>query len=85
MSEDVRNLAVNSLRQIAPDINIDDVDSALDLREAFDIDSMDFLNLVSRLSKELDIDIPEKDYPDMIDSLDALVNSFFWYQAQSLR
>lgn len=35
---------------------------------------MDFLNLVSRLAKELDVEIPETDYPDMIDSLDALVN-----------
>jgi len=74
MSEEVKNLAVESLHQIAPDIEIDDVDTTLDLREAFDIDSMDFLNLVSRLAKELNIEIPEKDYPDMVASLDALEN-----------
>jgi len=74
MSENVQSIAVESLRHIAPDINIDDVDPKMDLRDAFDIDSMDFLNLVSRLAKELELEIPEKDYPDMVQSLDALVN-----------
>jgi acyl carrier protein len=35
----------------------------LALREELDIDSMDFLNLVTALSERLKIDIPETDYP----------------------
>jgi len=74
MSVDVQKLAAESLRQIAPDIDIGDVDRRSDLRDEFDIDSLDFINLVSRLGKELNIDIPEKDYPDMVVSFDALVD-----------
>ena len=73
MSMDIQALTVESLRQIAPDIDIDTVDRKMDLRDAFDIDSMDFLNLVSRLAKELNIEIPEKDYPSMVASFDSLV------------
>jgi len=74
MSVDVQKLAAESLRQIAPDIDIDDVDWTSDLRDEFDIDSLDFINLVGRLAKELGVDIPEKDYPDMVVSFDALVD-----------
>lgn len=73
MSKDVQDLAIESLRQIAPDIEFVDIDRSMDLRDAFDIDSMDFLNLVTRVGKELSIDIPENDYPAMVASFDALV------------
>lgn len=73
MSKSIQALTTESLRQIAPDIDIDSIDHQMDLRDAFDIDSMDFLNLVSRLGKELNIDIPENDYPSMVTSFDALV------------
>jgi len=74
MISDVQNLATESLRQIAPDIDINDVDKQQDLRDEFDIDSMDFINLVTRLGQELKIDIPETDYPDMVVSFNALVD-----------
>lgn len=70
---DIQALTTESLRQIAPDIEFDTIDRQLDLRDAFDIDSMDFLNLVSRLAKELNIEIPEKDYPSMVSSFNSLV------------
>ena len=55
-----------------PDIDPADVNRSGDLREQFDIDSMDFLNIVTRLSTELSIAIPESDYPK-IASVDALI------------
>lgn len=51
------------LGRIAPDIEPGDIDRDGDLREEFDIDSMDFLNLVTALHKRFDIPIPEADYP----------------------
>jgi acyl carrier protein len=44
-----------------------------DLREEFDIDSMDFLNLVTALSKRLGTAMPESDYGQM-DSFDAMID-----------
>jgi acyl carrier protein len=35
------------------------------LREELDIDSMDFLNLVTALADRLRIDLPEVDYPKL--------------------
>lgn len=73
MNENIESLASESLRQIAPDIDIETVDPDADLREQFDIDSMDFLNLVTRLAKQLNIHIPESDYPK-IETYRALVD-----------
>jgi len=53
------------LHKIAPDMEVEDIDQSGDLREEFDIDSMDFLNLVSALSKRLGLAMPEEDYDEM--------------------
>lgn len=66
MSDDMIEAALRQeLHKIAPDMEIDDVDPDGDLREEFDIDSMDFLNLVSALSKSLGLAMPEADYDQM--------------------
>ena len=73
MSDDKIETALRQeLRKIAPDVEIEDIDREGDLREEFDIDSMDFLNLVSALSKSLDLAMPEEDYSEM-GSYDALL------------
>jgi acyl carrier protein len=61
------------LHRIAPDIDVDEIDRGAELREETDIDSMDFLNLVTALGKRLGIDIPEADY-DQMNSYDAMVD-----------
>lgn len=61
--EEARRLLADELGRIAPDIDFASVDPQEDLRDAFDIDSMDFLNLVTALSQRLGISIPEADYP----------------------
>lgn len=66
MSEiDVRSLVKEELGNIAPEIDLATVDPAADLREAMDIDSMDFLNFVTALHRRTGVEIPEVDYPKL--------------------
>ncbi|PHP65922.1 phosphopantetheine-binding protein [Zhengella mangrovi] len=58
-------ILTRELHRIAPDIGMADVDRDGDLREEFDIDSMDFLTLVAALSKETGAEMPESDYGQM--------------------
>tara|TARA_R110002096_G_scaffold432240_1_gene648600 strand:+ start:9736 stop:9981 length:246 start_codon:yes stop_codon:yes gene_type:complete len=60
------------LRRIAPDIDANTIDREANLREEFDIDSMDFLNLVTALSSRVQTEMPETDYPHMM-TYDAMV------------
>ena len=64
MSQSATALA-EELYKIAPDIEPDDIDRSADLREEYDIDSMDFLNLVTALGKRFQLEMPEADYPRM--------------------
>jgi acyl carrier protein len=62
---EIKSVVLEELGNIAPEVDPGDVDTAADLRDEFDIDSMDFLNWVTALSQRLKIDIPEADYPKM--------------------
>jgi acyl carrier protein len=62
---DIEAALVEELHRIAPDIGINEIDKTEDLRDEFDIDSMDFLTLVTALSKTLSVSMPEADYDQM--------------------
>jgi acyl carrier protein len=74
---DVRKVVEEELGNIAPEINFAAVDPAADLREAIDIDSMDFLNFITAIHHRLGVDIPEVDYPKLVtlDGAVAYINS----------
>ena len=63
---DIRKVLHEELNNIAPEVDISSVDPNADLREAIDIDSMDFLNFVTAIHHRLGLDIPEVDYPKLI-------------------
>jgi acyl carrier protein len=73
MTDDIRALLVMQLGRIAPDIPFDSIDPSADLRDEFDIDSMDFMTLITVLGKELSLPMPEADY-DQMRSFDALAD-----------
>ena len=63
---DIRTVLQEELGNIAPEMDLQKLDPAADLREALDIDSMDFLNFVVAVHHRLGVDIPELDYPKLI-------------------
>jgi acyl carrier protein len=65
MTTDARALLAKLLRRIAPEADLDEVDPEAQLQEELDLDSMDFLNLVTALHEETGIDVPERDYPSL--------------------
>ena len=64
-NDEALRVLLDELANIAPEIGGEGVGPDADLREEFDIDSMDFLNLVTALHERLGIDIPETDYPEL--------------------
>ena len=50
---------------IAPEADFDTLGPGEDMREALDLDSMDFLNVMIALHQATGIDIPEADYPQL--------------------
>jgi acyl carrier protein len=61
--DEIEEIVLHVLGQIAPEADMSQIKSNLRLRDQLDIDSMDLLNFVVGLHKELQVEIPEADYP----------------------
>lgn len=62
-NQELETVLAETLRRIAPDVGVSEIDRDGDLRKEFDIDSIDFLNLITALGKRFSLPIPEEDYP----------------------
>jgi len=62
---EARTVIFDILGGIAPETDPAAVAGDEDLRDALDLDSMDFMNLVVALHERTGIDIPEVDYPHL--------------------
>ena len=71
-ADQARDTVAAILGQIAPEADLDDVDTSEDLRTELDLDSLDFLGLIEGLKERTCVDVPESDYPQ-VRSLDGLV------------
>ena len=65
-NDEIRSLLLELICDIAPEAEPASIADQDDIREAFDLDSMDFSNLVVAIHKRTGVDIPEVDYRKFI-------------------
>ena len=70
--DEMREHIFQILHRIAPEANLAEMEPSENLREALDIDSFDFLNVIIGVSEEFGVSIPEADYRK-VSSLKALM------------
>jgi acyl carrier protein len=63
---EIKKAVRDALSNVAPEVDLDAIDPAKDLRDQIDIDSVDFLNFVIGLHKELGIEIPDADVSKLV-------------------
>lgn len=63
--DDLKRILLEEISNIAPEADLATVGEKDDLREALDIDSISFLNLMIALDHRLGVDVPEIDYPKL--------------------
>ena len=71
-AQEARALIVAQLGNIAPEADYETLDPKADLREALDIDSLDFLNFITALHKKTGVNVPESDYRKLL-TLDGAI------------
>jgi acyl carrier protein len=71
--EEIRAVVLRELGRIAPEADLLALPESAPLREELDIDSMDFLRLVTALHEATGVDVPESDY-EQIASLRGCVD-----------
>ncbi len=69
---EIRKIVEQALSNVAPEVNLDAIDTGRDLRDQIDIDSVDFLNFIIGLHKELGVEIPDADAAKLV-TLDGCV------------
>jgi acyl carrier protein len=65
-TDEVRTIVLDVLSSLAPEIDIGQIQPDADLREQFDLDSMDVLNFAIGLHERTGAQIPEVDYPKLL-------------------
>lgn len=58
-------IVLAAIAKVAPDVDVDALDHRADLREEADLDSMDFLHVVTAVHEATGVEIPERDYPQL--------------------
>ena len=74
MNEDGARAVVREvLGEIAPEADLDAIDSSGQLQDELDLDSINFLDLMTGIHERTGIDVPERDYP-MVATFDGCVS-----------
>jgi len=77
--DEIKDIVMNTLYKIAPELEDQVIDSNVNFRDQFDFDSVDFLNFAISLQKKTNIDIPEIDYP----KLSSLTGCITYFESKS--
>lgn len=64
-TEQIRATILRVLGEIAPNADIEGVDPNVSFHDQYEIDSIDFLRLMTSLEKELQVTILDFDYPKL--------------------
>lgn len=71
-AEQARATVMRLLQIIAPEADPAEIQPNVSLRDQLELDSMDLLNFMIALHKEFGVEIPERDYPQLM-SIDGCV------------
>lgn len=63
--DEIKQAVLRLLGDIAPEADLTALKPDVGFRDQLDVDSIDFLNFVIALHKELHVEIPEADYPKL--------------------
>ncbi|NIR42236.1 MAG: acyl carrier protein [Actinobacteria bacterium] len=61
-----RDQVLEILLDVVPDIEPESMSPDTNFREAFNVDSMDFVDILERVATELGVEVPERDYPQVV-------------------
>ena len=73
--EQIKQTIIEQILEVAPDIEEDEIMPNENIQRSLEIDSFDFLNVLTALKVELGIEVPEADY-GKVDTLEHMADYF---------
>jgi acyl carrier protein len=74
-TDEIKNAIIEQIGVIAPELEGEPIPENENLQRALEIDSFDFLNLLTALSDVLGVEVPESDYAQ-VDTLEHMAAYF---------
>lgn len=74
-AEEIKQIIIEQILEIAPEINAADIDPDAHIQRSLEIDSFDFLRILTALNKAVGVEVPEADY-GKVDTLNHMVEYF---------
>ncbi len=76
MNEDtIKEAIVEAILQIAPEVEADAIEPDANIQRSLEIDSFDFLKILTALKETLGVEVPESDYAE-VDTLNRMARYF---------
>ena len=73
--EAIKSAIVGAITQIAPEVEAGAIEPDANIQRSLEIDSFDFLKILTALHEKLGIEVPESDYAE-VDTLNRMVRYF---------
>jgi len=73
--EDIKKAIIKEIVNTAPDIEEDEIEGDENIQESLEIDSFDFLKILTALNEDLGVEVPESDY-DKVTTLNKMAEYF---------
>lgn len=73
--EQIQRTIIDQIVEVAPDIDENDIIPDKNIQRSLEIDSFDFLKILTALNEVLGVEVPEADY-SQVDTLDHMTDYF---------
>ncbi len=73
--DEIKKTIIDEIYEVAPEHEGEEIPEKDNLQESLEIDSYDFLNLLTALAEKLGVEVPEDDY-GKVDTLEHMVDYF---------
>ena len=74
-AEEIKQIIIREILEIAPEMTEEDIDPNAHIQRSLEIDSFDFLRILTALNKAIGVEVPEADY-GKVDTLNHMADYF---------
>ena len=74
-TEQIKETIIEQILTVAPEIEKEEIEPNANLQRSLEIDSFDFLKVLTALNEALGVDVPETDYAQ-VDTLEHMADYF---------
>ncbi|MGB5964831.1 MAG: acyl carrier protein [Sulfurimonadaceae bacterium] len=73
--DQIKRAIIKEILEVAPDVEEDEIEPNENIQRSLEIDSFDFLNVLTALNAQLGVEVPEADY-GKVDTLEHMADYF---------